>query len=307
MARMPLPHWTPEVRTLELLLSTARLRSVGAAAREHGISQPAASERLRNLERSIGVPLLERTPRGSSLTSQGALVAEWAMDVVAAAGRLDDGIAALRQDQRSALRVAASMTIAEYLAPRWLPDVSRLHPGLDVALTVLNSSAVADAVLARTAHIGFVEGSGVPRGLASKGVARDELVVVVWPEHAWARRRAPVTGAELAATAFVLREKGSGTRETFERAVRVFGRMCPPVLEASTTTSVKAAVAARSGPEVVSSLAVVAELRDGSLRRVPVDVPLQRSLRAVWPRNGQLSAPARDLLTVAGRLGSSSA
>ncbi|MGW7793110.1 helix-turn-helix domain-containing protein, partial [Streptomyces tricolor] len=112
-----LAHRVPDLAALELLLAVARLGSLGAAAREVGITQPAASSRIRSMERQLGVALVDRSPRGSRLTDAGALVTDWARRVVEAAAAFDAGARALRDRRDSRLRVAASMTIAEDQRP----------------------------------------------------------------------------------------------------------------------------------------------------------------------------------------------
>src|SRR5580693_6928295 len=75
---MPLPSRVSDLTGFDLLLSVTRTGSIGRAAAEHGISQPAASARMRLLEAQLGLALIERSPRGSWLTPYGALVAGWA-------------------------------------------------------------------------------------------------------------------------------------------------------------------------------------------------------------------------------------
>ncbi len=113
---MSLPGRVSDLMPFELLLSVSRSGSLGLAAAEHGISQPAASTRIRRLERQLGVTLIERSPRGSRLTPDGELVAGWAQSAIDAAA-LDAGITSLRARSDAVLRVAASMTVAEYLLP----------------------------------------------------------------------------------------------------------------------------------------------------------------------------------------------
>jgi len=105
----------PDLDSLVLLLDVSTSGSLGRAGVAHGISQPAVSARIRSMERLVGVALVERTARGSSLTLNGILVAGWARDVLDAAKVLDAGIASLRLDSEHQLRVAASMTVAEHL------------------------------------------------------------------------------------------------------------------------------------------------------------------------------------------------
>ena len=299
---MPLPPRVSDLVGFDLLLSVARLGSLGRAAAEHGISQPAASARMRLLEGQLGLALIQRSPRGSVLTPAGALVAGWAQVAVDAAAALEAGVTALRLERDSRLKIAASMTVAEYLLPAWLAALRAAGPAATVALSAVNSAEVAQAVLAGDADIGFVEGPAIPDGLHAEPVGRDTLTLVVGPDHPWARRHSGVTAAELARTALVGREAGSGTRRFLEQALRAQAGVepVPPQAELSSTTAIKAAVAAGAGPAVLSSLAVAAELAAGTLRAVPVTgVDLNRTLRAVWSEGRRLTGPARDLYGIA--------
>ncbi|MFJ9817198.1 LysR family transcriptional regulator [Streptomyces sp. NPDC101151] len=291
-----LAHRVPDLGALELLLAVARLGSLGAAAREVGITQPAASSRLRSMERQLGVALVDRSPRGSRLTDAGALVTDWARRVVEAAAAFDAGARALRDRRDSRLRVAASMTIAEYLLPGWLLALHAARPDTAVSLLAGNSAKVAELLLAGEADLGFVEGLTVPAGLDSAVIAHDRLIVVTAPGHPWARRRRPLTPEELAATPLILRERGSGTRQVLDTAL---GGLARPLIELSSTTAVKASAVSGAGPSVLSELVVGEELAMRRLVSIPVEkVSLRRDLRAVWPTGHRPTGPARELLSL---------
>ncbi|MFD7668689.1 LysR family transcriptional regulator [Streptomyces sp. NPDC059788] len=293
----PLSHRVPDLGALELLLAVARLGSLGRAARERGISQPAASSRIRSMEQQLGVALVERSPRGSRLTDAGALVTDWARRVVEAAEAFDAGAQALRGRRDSRLRVAASMTIAEYLLPGWLIALRAQRPDTAVTLLAGNSAAVAERLLAGEADLGFVEGLDVPAGLDGAVIGHDRLVVVAAPAHPWTRRRTDLTAAELAATPLILREHGSGTRQVLDAALAGHGGLAAPLLELASTTAVKAAAVSGAGPSVLSELAVGEELAARRLVEIPVrGTPFGRDLRAVWPSGQRPAGPARHLL-----------
>ncbi|MFD8549429.1 LysR family transcriptional regulator [Streptomyces sp. NPDC059649] len=294
---VPLAHRVPDLGALELLLAVARLGSLGRAARARGISQPAASSRIRSMERQLGVALVERSPRGSRLTEAGVLVTDWARRVVEAAEAFDAGAQALRGRRDSRLRVAASMTIAEYLLPGWLIALRAALPGTAVSLLTGNSQVVAERLLAGEADLGFVEGLDVPAGLDGAVIGHDRLVVVAAPSHPWTRRRTGLTAAELAATPLILRERGSGTRQVLDAALAGHGGLAEPLLELASTTALKAAVVSEAAPSVLSELAVGEELTARRLVEVPVrDLRLGRDLRAVWPTGQRPAGPARQLL-----------
>jgi DNA-binding transcriptional LysR family regulator len=303
---MTLPPRVSDLVPFDLLLTVARLGSLGQAAAEHGMSQPAASARMRQLEGQLRLALIERSPRGSRLTPAGALVVDWAQAVIDAAAALDACVTALRTEQESRLRIAASLTVAEYLLPAWLIALRSAGTGAAVTLTACNSAEAVEAVLSGAADLGFVEGPDLREGVRAKVVGQDVLTVVVAPGHPWARRRGGITASELAGTAMVAREAASGTRRFFERAVRDQARLepVPPLAELSSTTAIKYAVAAGAGPAVLSSLAVAGELMAGTLRAVPVSgLDLNRALRAVWSAGRRLKGPAQDLYTIAARSG----
>ncbi|MFE9249315.1 LysR family transcriptional regulator [Streptomyces sp. NPDC007088] len=296
-AAKPLSHRVPDLGALELLLAVARLGSLGRAARELGISQPAASGRVRALEQRLGADLVDRSPRGSRLTDTGVLVSGWARRVVEAAEAFDAGAQALRTRRDSRLRVAASMTVGEYLLPDWLVALRRLRPGTAVSLRAGNSRAVVEGLLAGEADLGFVEGIAAPAGVDSAVVARDRLLLLVAPGHPWALLREGLDPAELARTPLILREEGSGTRQVLDAALVPYGGLAAPLLELSSTTAVKSAALSGAGPAVLSELAVGEELVARRLVPVPVrGTPLDRALRAVWPKGHRPAGPARDLL-----------
>jgi molybdate transport repressor ModE-like protein len=293
----------PDLESLRLLTLVERHGSLSAAAAELGIAQPSASKRLGTLERRLGLSLVDRTRRGSRLTPAGQVVAGWAQRVLSEVSGLLDGAEALRAQRDAELRVAASLTIAEYLAPAWLGELRRQHPALYVGLLVMNSEHVADQVRSGAVEVGFIETPRAPRGLASRRVATDQLVVVVAPGHRWARRRDPLTTRELSSTPLLVRERGSGTRDTLDHALaRAGGGPVRPLLELGSTAALITAVVAGTGPAVLSELAIRSDLGLGRLVAVPVSgIDLHRALRAVWLAGHALAGPAAELVAIARR------
>jgi molybdate transport repressor ModE-like protein len=319
---------------LELLVATDSHGSISAAARALGISQPSASAGMRRLERHLGLELVARSTRGARLTETGRATATWAREVVDASDRFETSAAALREAPSARIRLAASLTIAEYLAPRWLATlaldgltpVPGVGAGLpagqgsasgtargpsspDVELLVRNSRTVMELVLSDDAELGFIESSTMRRGLRSRTLAHDELVVVVAAAHPWAvRRRRAATVEELLSGGLVIRERGSGTRETLEKSLVAAGARLPDHLPyLGSTASLKTAVQYGGAVAVLSRLTVADDLARGTL--VEIQVPgldLSRRLRMVWKDGTELSAAARRIAAVAaGSVGAS--
>ncbi|MEU2364861.1 LysR substrate-binding domain-containing protein [Streptomyces noursei] len=298
-----LPLRTPDLESLRLLVLVADLGSLGRAAERLRISQPSASRRLSTLERGLGLVLLDRTRRGSRLTLAGQVVTGHARSVLAELDDLLTGAGKLRDRREAELRVAASLTIAEYLLPTWISELRSRRPELYIGLQVTNSEHVPELVEAGEADIGFIEGPRLSRVMSTRQVAEDRLVVVVDPGHPWARRREPLSARELSRTPLVLRESGSGTRQTLDRALHLAGcDRARPLVELGSTAAVRGAVIAGTGPSVLSELAVRGDIVEGRLIRVEVaGVDLTRDLRAVWPTGRRLVGPAAELVAVARR------
>ncbi len=298
-----------DLGALRALREVGRHGSIAAAAAVLGVSQQALSARMRTLERTTGLALLARSPGGSHLTEQGRLVVGWAEDVLDAADRLAAGLRSIRSGVSQRLAIAASQTIAEHLVPHWLVELRGIeqasadHTPTVVELTVANSTRVLELVRDVKVRLGFIETPHLPSDLMTAHLRDDEMLVVTAPGHPWARRRAPL--ADLAATPLVMREAGSGTRDTLTGHL---GAQRPPLtariaMELGTSAAVRSAIAEGVGPGVLSRLAVRDDLVLGRLVAVEVEgPPLVRRLTAVWrPDLDPLAPEAARLLSVARR------
>lgn len=286
----------PDVESLRLLVDIADGGSIGAAAREAGITQPAASKRVRALEARWRLRLLDRSPHGSVLTADGSAVVSWARHLLHEMGVMQAGLEALSLERRSGLSVAASLTVAEFLLPRWIGELRTQLPSLQPLLRVVNSAQVGDLVRAGDADLGFIETAVLPSGLSVVGLGADPLSIVTLPTHPWARRSTPLTIEALAGAEFVLREPGSGTRSTFERALKAQPKLA---LEAGSTSALVGAVLAGVGPAVVSARAVAMYLETGRLVEIPHELDLRRPISAVTDPRRRFNEHAVALIRVA--------
>ncbi len=317
-----------DLGALRALREVGRHESIAAAAPVLGVSQQALSARMRTLERVMGVPLLARSPAGSHLTEQGRLIVGWADDVLDAADRLEAGLRSIRSGVSRRLSIAASQTIAEHLVPHWLVELRGIEQAAAeqvpeqagtqqagagqlpdssptvVELTVANSTGVIELVRDVKVRLGFIETPHLPADLVTAHLRDDEMLVVTAPGHPWARRRRPIPLAEVAATPLVMREAGSGTRDTLTDHLAA---QHPPLtariaMELGTSAAVRSAIAAGVGPGVLSRLTVRDDLVLGRLVAVEVaGPPMTRQLTAVWrhdldplpPEGARLLAVAR--------------
>lgn len=288
----------PDLSALELLVAVADHGSLSAGARAVGMAQPNASRSIARLERHLGLSLLHRSTRGSTLTDTGLLVVEWSRHVIIAATELSEGATSLAGSRTEGIVVSASQTVAEHLLPTWLGALRAVNPEVRIEVRVRNTHDVLDDLRAARCDVGFIEGPRPPSGVNQVVVARDELILVAAPDHPWARRRHPVTPDELRNTPLVTREAGSGTRVALDEAL---GAAAHPALELASNAAVRVSVTSGTAPAVLSRLAVTEALSSRSLREVPMTLTIRRDLRAVWTGPRRLRGVAADLVAIAAR------
>ncbi|MCW2781549.1 MAG: hypothetical protein JWR35_1998 [Marmoricola sp.] len=290
----------PDLEALAALLVVAETGSLGVAAERLGTTQPSLSRRMSALERQLRVPLLIRGPRGTTLTAPGRAVVGWSAELLERVDGFSHSVAALGGGDE-ALRLAVSMTIAEHYVGSWLGTLRREHPETEVAMTLGNSTEVAELVRAGAAELGLIESPDLPADLRARQLGVDQLVVVVAPGHPWAARSS-VAPDVLAQTPLLVREEGSGTRLTVEHGLHALGLELQVAMSLASNTALRSSAAAGLGPAVLPAVALGDDVAEGRL--VEIGVPgleLSRPLTAVIRRGTTLRGPALTLLEVSAR------
>lgn len=288
---------------LRIFVAVAERQHVTQAARALNLAQSAASHAIAALEGRHDTRLFHRVGRRIELTEAGRVFLAEARAVLARAQAAELALSEFGGLERGTLSIQASQTIAGYWLPRHLVAFRRAYPHIDIHLAVGNTAEVAAAVENGTAELGFVEGVVEAELFASTRVARDELVVVVGPEHPWVGR-ARLKPSDLAAADWVLREPGSGTRSVFETAMERFGipaRTLRIQLELPSNEAVRAAVEAGLGATAISGSVAAPSIEAGLLHRAGFCLP-EREFHVLRHRERYQSRAADALLElIAGR------
>src|SRR5579863_8062890 len=172
---------------LRIFVAVAEREHVTRAAEALNLAQSAASAAIAALEGRHGTTLFHRVGRHIELTEAGRLFLHEAKAVLARAEAAELTLAELGELKRGVLNLAASQTIASYWLPRHLVAFRRSHPGIDVRLTVGNTTQAVRAVNEGLVELGFVEGVVNAPNLVTQPIARDRMVIVVVPDHPMAR------------------------------------------------------------------------------------------------------------------------
>lgn len=278
---------------LRVFTAVADAGSFTRAAAVLRLSQPAVSKSVQELERQVGIPLIERAGRASRLTAAGVTLSMRARELFAVEALAEEEVRAVRGLERGTLRVGASTTIATYMLPPILSRFRDAHPGIVLRVVSANTRAIARQTIGRRLDVALVEGPVADTRLQVSAWREDELVLIVAPGHPLASRRA-VRAADLTAERLIVRERGSGTREVAERALAAHGVHVPIGLQLASTEAVKQAVAAGLGLAIVSRTAAADQI---ALKKIVVvalrGVRLQRTLTELRLRGREPSAPAR--------------
>ena len=259
----------PTLHALALFLAVVEHGTMTAAAEAEGISQPAISTQVKALERYYGTALLQRTGRGVTPTASGMVVADYARRVLALVDELGRAVGDLEGLRTGRLVIGASSTVGEQLLPEHLGRFHAAYPGVALEVRIGNTGEITAAVLARDLDFAFVGSPPESDELMAESMFTDRLVAFVAPGDPLLRD-APVAAETLSGRQFVLRERGSATRDLALRCLAA--RACAPghVIELGSNEAVKRAVEARLGIGLLSTHAMEAE----RLAELLVDLPI---------------------------------
>jgi DNA-binding transcriptional LysR family regulator len=263
------PVRSPDIAELRAFCAAADLGSLGRAARLLRVSQPALSKRLRTLEALAAAPLLDRSPRGVTLTPAGTRLSVEARKLLVQAEAVDELMAELPGGE-SPVRLAASHTIAEFVLPAPLAEFER-HSGrhLSVEMVVANSTVVRDMVREGRAEFGIAALESDARGdrsLRELPFCDDEVVVAVPVGHPWTELP-EVPPTELVQTPMIMRDPSANTRRIVQAALEERGlELAAPVAEVGSTSAAQATAIAEGAPILLSKLAL-ASGGDGLVER----------------------------------------
>jgi DNA-binding transcriptional LysR family regulator len=284
---------------LRVFLSVAEYEHITRASEELIISQPAVTKTIQHLEQEVGLELIERHGRRIALTHAGRVLHKYARRVFALEREMEDALAALRDVEAGEVTLAASMTTGVYLLPPIVAQFRSRYPQVNLQISILNSGEIVEQTLGWGLDFGLVEGdaSVLPPELYVEVFDRDELVLVVAPQHHWCGCQA-VQPDELGKGELLMREQGSGMREVIEHALFHQGVQLRPLLTVPDNEAIKQMVLNGVGAAILSTFAVQRELANGDLLRLPIaGLELRPEISLIQRKDKQLSRAAQAFCT----------
>ncbi len=293
------------LRQLQVFAAVARVGTTAAAAPELALSQSATSAAVNELERVLSLQLFDRSGRRLLLNDNGRALLPRALRMLEDAADIER-MARNADAQLQSLRIGASTTLGNYVLPdvlaEFLGDSPRLSPQWQSSVSIGNTDEICTRVASFALDIGFVEGNPHHTALSVRPWVKDELVLVAAPGGAHGLDPAePTTLAQLQDAVWLLREHGSGTRETGDRAILPQVLAYRRVIEMGSSEAIKHAAAAGLGVACLSRWVVNDFLRDGVLQELLTPLPaIARQSFCVLPRGKQLTPALERLLSQLG-------
>lgn len=273
-------------RRLQVFHAVARLLSFTKAAEVLHMTQPAVTFQIRQLEEQFDTRLFDRAHNRVSLTEAGHVAFEFTETIFEKYSEMENAIREITGSISGSLTLGASTTIAEYMLPSLLGDFNAKNPEVLLRLRVSNTDGIVSMVENNVIDLGVVEGPVTNKNLLVEVCRKDDLVVVVPPDHKLAKKKS-VTVEEMLEYPFICREEGSGTREVISEHLKAQGlgkHALKACLELGSPEAVKGAIEAGMGLSVLSSVSISKELKLGTLKGVPLNPPLSREFSFVRQR-----------------------
>lgn len=266
------------------------------AAESLHMTQPAVSLAIKELEQYYGVHLFDRIGRRLQITDAGQLFLQYAIHISDLFYDMETG---LRDwDAKGILRIGASITIGSQFLPNYVKAFSQVCPGIDVRVTVEQSEHLEQKILANELDCALIEGIAHNSSIVSEAYMEDHLCVICGMDKGWTQGQI-ISIEEFQRQRFLLREKGSGTREVFDRVIAQAGIHVVPVWEAMSTTALVNAVINGLGIAVLPHRMILPALRQGLICAVKVDgLSFSRNFHIIHHKDKFLTTSAKQFIAL---------
>lgn len=276
------------LQQLEALLFLVTEGSFSRAAKKMHLSQPSLTKHIANMEAILGMTAVRREKSGVVLTPEGKIVFNLARRIFKLRDEAGEKITAMQLNEAGDIAIAASTIPATYILPHVLSRFCKAHPGIRITVQSADSEEVLDMILNGEKELGII-GKRPSRGkLDAEPLWQDRLALTVPAGHRWAGKPS-VSLAEVMEEPFIIREKGSATREILERYLKEQANIDLAkfriAAQFGSSEAVKEAILAGLGVSILSIRATTRELKLRLLQEVPVENwRIERSFYLIFRR-----------------------
>ncbi len=280
-------------RQLQVFQTVYRQRSYSRAAEQLGLTQPAVSAQIRQLELALGQPLFKYAGKILHALPAADTLARSTREIFGQLSRLQMNLSDINGKICGELNIAA-VSSAQYVVPYLLARFRARYPDVRIRLKVCNRSQALERLAEQQDDVVIMAMVPEDDGLVVMPILENELIAVVWPEHPLLNMNAP-TLSDFARHYLLMREPGSGVRNAFEQLAADQEVGLPHRIELGTNEAIKQGIMAHLGIAVLPRMAVQLELEQGLLSELPLpNFPIRRSWCTVYRRD-HFPTPVADL------------
>ena len=277
------------LQQMEAVISLVEEGSFSRAAKRMFLTQPALTKNIKNAEDYLGAQLVNRSNMGISLTPEGKILYNHAQRMVKLRDEAREKILALRENVGGNIYISASTIPATYILPHVLSAFGKIHPDIRVYIKTADSEEAMNMVLENEVEIGCIGKQPSNKKLTAEPLWKDRLILAIPKHHRWHKKKS-IPLSELLDEPFVVREKGSATRELFESCLKESKSISLSQLnicsELGSSEAIKEAVIAGLGISVISIHAVERELSQGLLFEAPLPgCKMERNFYLIYKRH----------------------
>jgi DNA-binding transcriptional LysR family regulator len=281
-------------RHLEIFVTVAKFKSISKAAEELYLSQSAVSMALSEFEKRIGVNLFDRANKKFFLNNYGEKVFFQAQNIISMLHELKN--VAKCDDFSGKLSIGATQTIGNYVVPYIISSFKKQFPKVKIFLYVENTEQILKKLMNFEIDLAFVEGVVELSDVDIFPWMKDEIVVFSAPNYPLAKKN-KITINDLKKEKWILREKGSGTRDIFQREIVKKIKDLDIYLEIGHTEAIKKMVEAGIGIGCLSELTVKRELELGLLKKLEIPFKILRKFQIVVHKKKFLTQLLQKFIT----------
>lgn len=288
MAILNLDHLT----TFRLVISRG---TFSGAAEVLGLSQPAVSLQIRQLEQALQVRLIERTSRGIKPTPAGITLCEHCIKIDAAVGAAVESVSLHSDDITGTVTVGTGATACIHLLPPLLQELRQTHPLLKVDVRTGNTSDIVRGVEENRIDIGLVTLPAAGKCLSVTSLGTEEFVIILEKDPAEQNIK-PLSADDLLSLPLIIFEPGSGTRSLIDEWFREAGQVARPVMELGSIEAIKRMVRAGLGYSIVPRMSVESPEERRGLSVYSMAPALHRTLGTVIREDRIMSRGIKEVL-----------
>jgi DNA-binding transcriptional LysR family regulator len=287
-----------DLRQLEIIRAIADTGSFTAAGEKLHVSQSAISRQILLLEEELGEPVFHRIGRRIRITPAGESLLQLSHRVFQDLQETVSSISDKRESLSGTMRLVGGMTVCLYVFPALLAEVRRVHPHLDLKVTVGSAERSIAMLRSGGGDLGMITLPVETTDLVSVPVLEEELLLITYPAHPLAKKKS-IQPADLDQQDFVLFETGSITRRLVEQFFAREGVEPEIIMETENVEIIKAMVRSGLGISIIPSQAAAAEVRTGQLFHSRIaGHSLKRQTGWLYPKMSRLPRTVSEVIRI---------